>query len=79
MNTFKKYWTQSKIFEHGQKIFEPADGLGINEVSPISDLIKKTDTVKVERYHVIWPKQINVDIKVCSTLKVLIKNNFTIG
>ena len=30
LNTFKKYWTQSKIFEHGQKIFELADGLGIS-------------------------------------------------
>ena len=24
----KKYWTQSKTFEHGQKIFELANGLG---------------------------------------------------
>ena len=29
LNTFKKYWTRAKIFEHGQKIFELADGLGI--------------------------------------------------
>ena len=27
LDTFKKYWTQSKIFEHGQKIIELADGL----------------------------------------------------
>ena len=25
----QNYWTRSKIFEHGQKIFELADGLGI--------------------------------------------------
>ena len=28
MNTFKKYRTQSKTFDHGQKIFELPDGLG---------------------------------------------------
>ena len=30
LKTFKNYWTQSKTFEHGQKIFELPDGLGIN-------------------------------------------------
>ena len=29
LDTFKKHWTLSKIFENGQKISELADGLGI--------------------------------------------------
>ena len=33
LNTFKNYWTQSKIFEHGQKIFELAYGLGMSVCS----------------------------------------------
>ena len=30
LNTFKNYWKQSKTFEHDQKIFELADGIGVN-------------------------------------------------
>ena len=35
LNVFKKYWTCSKKFEHGQNnIFELADGIGIRLINP---------------------------------------------
>mgnify|MGYP002041873330 CR=1 FL=1 len=62
LNALKKYWTWSKIFEHGQKNFEQADGLSIGQ-----------KTISVRRYDEPLNKYVYLNDLLCTNERLFYK------